>query len=77
VRLDWTATSSAYATSYVVTRAVGTAAPTTLATLPTTTVQYDDTTVAGSKTYSYTIVSTYLGWTSNAVTATVTTPKKC
>jgi hypothetical protein len=77
VHLDWTPTPSSYATGYVITRAVGTAAPTTLATLPSTATQYDDATVTGSRTYTYSVASTYRGWTSATVTASVTTPKKC
>ena len=77
VTVSWTASTSGASTGYSLTRATGTGAPVTIATLTATTTSYDDPTVTGSSTYTYAVVATYLNWTSAPAAATVTMPKHC
>jgi hypothetical protein len=77
VLVSWTASPSVFVTGYVVTRATSPGAPVTLATLPAGTTSYADSTVTGSTTYTYDVTATYQGWTSAAVSGSVTTARRC
>jgi hypothetical protein len=76
VRLTWTATPSAFADGYQLFRALGAGTPVSIATISGGgAVTYTDKSVNASRTYSYTIQATYLGWRSTiSNTATITTP---
>jgi hypothetical protein len=77
VVLRWTATPSSFATGYEIFRASGSGSPASIATVSGRgTVTYTDKTVSSSRTYSYTVQATYLGWSSvPSNTATITTPR--
>jgi hypothetical protein len=78
VALSWTATPSAFASGYEIFRALGAGTPVSIATVSGLgTVTYTDKGVSASRTYSYTVQASYLGWRSvSSNTATITTPKR-
>lgn len=76
VLVRWTASTSTYVTGYTVSRSAN-GVSSTLASLPATATSYDDTTVAGATTYTYSIVASYQAWTSAAATVSATTAKRC
>lgn len=77
VVLNWTATPSTFATGYQIFRALGAGTPTSIATVSGSgTATYTDKGVSASRTYSYTVQASYLGWRSvSSNTATITTPR--
>jgi hypothetical protein len=75
VLVTWSA--AAYAKGYIVQRATGTGALVTVATVVAPTTSYDDTTVRGSTTYTYSVIATAGSWTSSPSSGAVTTTKHC
>jgi heptaprenylglyceryl phosphate synthase len=68
VTVTWTASLSAFATGYTIQRN-----STTVATVSAATTSWVDNTVAHSTAYTYTVLATYLQWSSGASAAPVTT----
>lgn len=78
VTLSWTATTSAFAAGYRVSRSVSGGPLSTVASVSgAATTTWTDTTIVASTTYTYAVVATYLGWTSVAATVTLTTGSHC
>jgi hypothetical protein len=71
VTATWTATSSTYATGYILVRKSGGTAQNTINVSGRTTVTQDDTNVS-SGTYTYELSSVYANWTSNIASANTT-----
>src|SRR3954465_9809892 len=70
VTVTWTASTSAFATGYTITRSPAFASSVTVSAATTAGV---DTTVAHSTTYTYTGLATYRQWSSGVTPAAVTT----
>lgn len=68
VTVTWTASASAFATGYTIQRNGS-----TVATVSSTTTSWIDNTVAHSTAYTYTVLATYLQWSSGASAPSVTT----
>jgi hypothetical protein len=68
VTVTWTASLSAFATGYTIQRN-----SITVATVSAATTSWVDNTVAHSTAYTYTVLATYLQWSSGASAAPVTT----
>jgi hypothetical protein len=68
VTVTWTGSLSAFATGYTIQRN-----STTVATVSAATTSWVDNTVAHSTAYTYTVLATYLQWSSGASAAPVTT----
>lgn len=80
VTLNWTATTSAYATTYTIYRSTTNGGPySSIASVATSQNTYTDTSVnLLSTTYYYVMKSNYLNWTSvNSTQASGTTPALC
>jgi endoglucanase len=78
ILVSWTPSGSSFATGYTVRRTTNGGTPSIVATVAATTTSYDDTTVAGATTYTYSVVATYLSWTSaTASAAPATTARRC
>jgi hypothetical protein len=75
VLVTWTASSSAFTTGYTVTRSGGAAF--TPVSLGAGATSYDDTTVVGATTYTYTVTATYLSWSAAGSAPAVTTAARC
>jgi hypothetical protein len=72
--LSWTATTSSWATGYVVWRKAGNGAFTQLATVPSRlTTTYLDLGLAASTAYTYYVTTTYQSWTAASTQQSVTT----
>lgn len=78
ILVSWAATTSSFATGYTVSRASNGGPPTVIATVAATTTSYDDVTVVGATTYTYSVVATYQSWTSVSTNAApATTARHC
>jgi hypothetical protein len=79
VKLEWTASTSTYATSYDIERRTGTTGSfESLATVSTSQSTYTDKSAAlnYSTTYYYRVVTVYRSWTANSVLASMKTLSK-
>jgi hypothetical protein len=70
VTVTWTATTSAFATGYTITRSPAFASSVTVSAATTSWV---DNTVAHSTAYTYTVLATYQQWSSGVTPGAVTT----
>lgn len=77
VTVTWSPSASTFLGGYTVTRSVNGGTPAVVASVSPSTTSYADTSVAGRTTYTYAVVATYAGWTSSAVSVTLTTPSRC
>lgn len=80
MRVNWTASSSGWATTYRVLRSVNAGAWTSVATVAYGTGTWTDSSVAGSTSYAYRVRVERTGWSwtsSDATSNTVSTPALC
>ncbi|HET7309873.1 MAG TPA: hypothetical protein VFJ17_00945 [Mycobacteriales bacterium] len=75
ILVSWTPTVSAFASGYTVTRSGGAAF--TPVQLNAATTSYDDISVSGSTTYTYSVIATYQNWASTPAAVTATTAARC
>jgi cellulose 1,4-beta-cellobiosidase len=76
ITVNWTATTSAFATGYTIQRSTTSGGPyNTIGTLPSGTTTYTDTdpTLAYTTTYDYIVQATYQAWTATSNQASLTT----
>jgi hypothetical protein len=79
IEIAWSATTSAYATSYTVERATASAGPyTSVASVAINKTSYTDTsgTLASSTTYYYRVAALYRSWSASSSSASVKTLSK-
>jgi hypothetical protein len=78
ITLTWTATTSAYATGYVIRRRLIGGIYATVATVSgRTTTTYTNSGLLGNTTYQYVVQASYASWTADSTAASATTPTLC
>lgn len=75
--LQWTATSSTFATGYKVERWRGSTLDTTVTVTPRTTTTLTQTGLRADTTYTWKVYAYYQSWTSSVLSASARTPSLC
>jgi hypothetical protein len=78
ITLTWTATSSTYATGYIIRRRLIGGIYATVATVSgRTTTTYTNSGLLGNTSYQYVVQASYASWTADSSPASATTPALC